>query len=247
MADCTLPTVGSDTRVLVLVAFLIVGAGISLLLMVRRRGVGGAAAIAVTVALGATALVVGDARRADAATCPPATTVTGTAAPTSIAAPTTTTPGVTTTAAATTTTAATSTTTTTLAVPDLTPTIVGPLTGFSGQYVITITNAGDAPTTGPMTFTLALTVLNGPGPVLPDFVNSADWTSVADPAGLTFTSNAGLNIAPGSTSVVTLLLEWRVDAPGSWRGTVALPTGIGGETNGTNNSDSITVVIPPPP
>jgi hypothetical protein len=98
-----------------------------------------------------------------------------------------------------------------------------------------------------MSFTLTLMVLDGPGPVLPDLVTSADWTSVADLSGLTFTSNAGLVIAPGATSLVTLLLEWRVDAPGSWRGTVTLQPGIGGETNATNNTATQTVVIPPPP
>ena len=98
-----------------------------------------------------------------------------------------------------------------------------------------------------MTFTLALTVLTGPGPVLPATVNSTDWTSVSDPSGLTFTSNPGLVIAPGATSVVTLLLEWRADVPGSWEGTVTLPTGIGGETDGANNTASITIQVAPVP
>ena len=46
--------------------------------------------------------------------------------------------------------------------------------------------------------------------------------------------------------MVSLLLEWRADI-GSWRGIVTLPTGIGGETNGANNTASITVVVAPAP
>jgi hypothetical protein len=132
-------------------------------------------------------------------------------------------------------------------VPDLTPTITGPILGFSGTYTILVKNIGDAPTVGPMTFTLTISILSGPGPVVSDDFTSPDWTSAANPTGFTFTSNPGLVIPPGGQSTLLILLEWRVEAPGQWQGTVTLPPGIGGETNGTNNTASITVTIPPPP
>ncbi len=237
MVDCPLPRTGSSTLVLVLLALALLGGGILLLRMARRLGFGGGVAVIVVLSVGA-ALTVSNASRADAASCPSSEVAPSTAAQVTS-----------TTAAATTTTTAGATTTTTapVPVPDLMPTIDGPRVGFSGRYTITITNVGSAPTTGPMTFSLTLAILEGPGPLIPSVVIAPDWTSVIDSSGVTFTSVGGLVIAPGATSVVSLLVEWRVDAPGTWQGTVTLPTGIGGETNGTNNTDSITVVIPPPP
>ena len=46
---------------------------------------------------------------------------------------------------------------------------------------------------------------------------------------------------------MSLLLEWRADISGSWRGIVTLPTGIGEESNRANNTTSITVVVAPAP
>ena len=271
MSGCQLPVTGINPEVLVILALILLGAGISLLLVFRppvgrhsrrRRGVGRRAAMMLFALLvGATVVTSSDVQRADADSCPttPAAVIPATTTTTTAPTTTTTVAGPTTTASATTTTEPSTTTSTTVPetttmtvpettttaapVPDLTPTISGPTTGGSGRYTISIKNVGDAPTSGPMTFPLTLTVLTGSGPVIPDLVISSDWTL----SDLTFTSKPGLVIAPGATSVVSLLLEWRADAPGSWRGTVTLPTGIGGETDGANNTASITVVVAPAP
>jgi hypothetical protein len=129
---------------------------------------------------------------------------------------------------------------------DLTPTITGPMLGFSGTYVITVANIGNGPTVGPMTFTLTNTVLSGPGPVEVTSVNSVAWSSVVTSTGVTLTSRPGVLINPG-TSVVTVFMVWSAEVAGQWQATVTLPPGIGGETNGTNNTASITVTIPLPP
>ena len=81
MTDCVLPVTGSNPS-LVVVAFVALAAGLALVLGVRRRGIGGGAAVVVAFALAAAGLVIGDARRADAQECPPSTTVASTAAPT---------------------------------------------------------------------------------------------------------------------------------------------------------------------
>jgi hypothetical protein len=236
---------------LVTLALLLIATGIVSLLIVRRAGVGRGtargAAIVLVLAVLAT-LTLSEAPRADADSCPPtapaavlapATTTTTTAAPS-----TTTTTNTSTT---TTTVPPTTTTTTTAPVPDLTPTINGPMIGFRGTYAIRVMNIGDAPTTGPMTFTLTISILDGPGPVVGDSFASTDWTEAANPTGFTFTSDPGLVIDPGAQSTLLIGLAWNVEVGGQWQGTVTLPPGIGGETNGANNTASITVTIPSPP
>ncbi len=281
MADCVLPVTGSNPMLVVL-AVLAVATGVALVLGVRRRGLGGGAAVVIAFALAAGALVVGDARRADAQECPPSTTVTPTAAPTT--APTTTT-ATTTTTAATTTTGATTTsppstpqvfptvpttvaTTTTVAVPDLTPAVSGPQTlvlfGPDGQYTVTVTNVGNAPTNGqPMTFTVTFpfTVVGFSGALIDPFgVTSTDWTvsealgtagsagNPGSPTVLTFTSNSGLIIPAGASSTVSFSTEFLGEDAADFSVDVTLPSGIGGETNGTNNTTSypVTIVIPAP-
>ena len=258
MDGCTLPTVGSDTGVLVLTALLVLGAGIALMLIVRRRGFGGAAAIALAVGLGGTALVVAGAHKASAASCASETTIAGTVAPTSIAAPTTTIPGVTTTAAPATTTAvtttttstSTTTTTTTTTVPqvaDLTPRILGStslVSGVSGTYGVEITNVGPAPSSGPMTFVLNITILSGGSVVSPSPQGSNDWTFVGASGGnLTYESKPGVVLAPGAVSTTTFGITWNATAGSSVRLATTLPTGIGGETDAANNSASLIVVV----
>ena len=194
MTDCVLPVTGSNPSLVVL-ALLAVAAGVVLVLGVRRRGIGGGAAVVVAFALAAAGLVIGDARRADVEECPPSTTTAPTTAPTTAAA---TTVATTATTIATTTTASTTTTTsppttpqvfpttpTTAAVPDLTPTVSGPQTlilfGPNGQFPVTVQNVGTGPTDGTqMTFAVSFpfTVVgdNAGARVDPSAQSSADWT-----------------------------------------------------------------------
>ena len=182
MTDCVLPITGGNPQPLFLVAILALATGVALMLAVRRRGIGGGAAVMVAFALAATGFVVGDARRADAQECPPSTTVAPTEAPATTAAMTTapTTTLVTTTTASTTTTTSppttpalfpttpttAATTTTTVAVPDLTPSVEGPevlLYPNEPQFTIVVHNVGTAPTNGqPMSFTVSLPVTDVP-------------------------------------------------------------------------------------
>jgi hypothetical protein len=246
--NCQLPVTGTNISMLVALALLLIATGIVSLLIVRRGGVGRGATIVLALAVLAT-LTLSEAPRADADSCPPT-------APVAVPAPATTTtttaaPSITTTTNTSTTTTTTvpptTTTTTTAPVPDLTPTIDGPRIGFSGVYTIVVKNIGDAPTTGPMTFTLSISILEGAGPVESTAFASPDWTSAANPTGFTFTSDPGLVIDPGAQSTLLITLLWGVEEGGQWQGTVTLPPGIGGETNGTNNTASITVTIPSPP
>jgi hypothetical protein len=50
-------------------------------------------------------------------------------------------------------------------------------------------------------------------------------------------------IAPGATSTITVLLEWRADVFRSWEGHRDLVQQHGGEANGANNTSSITVLV----
>ncbi len=154
-------------------------------------------------------------------------------------------------------------TTTTVAVPDLTPAVTGPqilvLFGPSGQYTVTVTNVGTAPTNGqPMTFTVSFpfTVVGPAGALVDPFgVTSADWTvseslgtagsagSPGTPTVLTFTSNSGLIIPAAGTSTVTFNTEFLGEDAAEFSVDVALPNGIGGETNGSNNTASYPVSI----
>jgi hypothetical protein len=181
-----------------------------------------------------------------------ATTVTGTTTTTMAGTTSTTVPETTTTAATTTTTTAARTTTTTAApLPDLTPSISGPTTaepGAEGQYTFEITNVGDAPTSGSMTFTLSFTLDTGTSPINATPLASSDWTFTGQSGGdLTYVSNPGLVLAPGAVSTTTFGATWPEDIPGSFTIATTLPAGIGGETNPSNNSASITVTVTPPP
>ncbi len=275
MTDCVLPVTGGDPLPLVLLALLALAAGVALVLGVRRRGVGSGATMVIVFALAAAALVVGSGGKADAQECAPATTVTPTAAPTTIAA-TTTAAATTTTVATTTTASTTTATIgnggaipiapSTPAVPDLTPTIDGPQTlllfGPSGTYTVTVKNVGTASTDGqPMTFTVSFpfTVVGFAGALMDPFgVTSTDWTVSEDlgtagsagspgtPTVLTFTSNSGVVIPAGGTSTVAFSLEFLGEDAAEFSVDVMLPTGIGGESNGANNTASQTVTILPP-
>jgi cytoskeletal protein RodZ len=261
MTECVLPLTGSNPRPLLLLATLAMATGVALVIAVRNRGVRSSAALVIAFALAAAALVVGDARSADAQTCEPATTVAPTEAPTTVAP--TTTAGATSTTASTTTTIATTTTaptptatpspttpttaatTTTVAAPDLTPTIDGPqeleLFDDEALYTVNITNLGTAPTDGStMMFTVTLPVSVGDATldVLGD-PSTAEWVVTKDPTApftLTFTSTDGFVIPATMTSSVTLLIEYNSDAPGQFSLDVTLPDLIGGETNSANNT-----------
>ncbi len=287
--DCVLPVTGSDPLPLVLIAVLLLGAGVALMLGVRRRGVGGGAAVVVAFALASAALVVSDARGADAQECPSSTTVTPTAAPTTIAvtttaaATTTATSSTTTTVAATTTTTVvgggvptnptfpttTAATTTTVAAPDLTPTSIAGLQTLLFNdgpwiYTIVVENIGTVPTNGStMTFTVSFPfTIVGPGGSLIDVVidtSSASWTMSVEPGTLgspgspgtptrvTFTSTSGFVLAAGANSSVIVVVDVLGSAPANFTVDVVLPAGIGGETNGGNNTATRPVVVNAPP
>ena len=233
--DCVLPATGSDPLLVVLLDILVLGAGVALVLGVRRRGFGGGAAVVLAFALASAAVVVSDARRADAQDCPPSTTVAPTAAPTTVAvtttaaATTTTTSSTTTTAATTTTTVAgggvptnptfpttTAATTTTVATPDLTPqlmcqTPITPDTEF--LYTIRVRNVGSAPTDGqPMTFTVSLPV----SVPVSGVVVEVDPGDVLLPAGWSPTITPGTVGPAGTPTTVTITSD---------SGTVILPNG----------------------
>ena len=144
----------------------------------------------------------------------------------------------------------TTTTTTTAPVPDLTPSISGPRVFGPGEadYVVTVSNVGNRATAGPMNFTVSVELLTGPPPVILENPSSSDWTATGSESDtLTFTSMAGLVIAPGGVSTVAFTLVYSNENPASMSLQVSLPIGIGGETNGANNTASMTVVVPPPP
>jgi LPXTG-motif cell wall-anchored protein len=267
MVDCPqLPATGGSTGLLVVLAAVALGAGVAFLLILRRRGVSGRAAAVIALAIGATTFAVGD-RTADAQSCPPSSNVApATAVPTqtTITAPatiptTTTIPAATTTTAPTTTTTTAPTTTTTVpttttttttipVVPDLTPNLTGPFTPLAGvqeTYTVTITNAGTATTSGPMTFVIVVDVDTTAGELTISPLASSDWAFVSStPAGLTYVSNPGVVIAPGAVSTLTVLITWPTSlGPGSLTLATTLPTGIGGETNAANNSASLTAVV----
>jgi LPXTG-motif cell wall-anchored protein len=231
MVDCPLPRTGSSTLVLVLLALGLLGGGILLLRIIRRRGVGGGVAVVVVLAVGAV-LAVSDGGRADAAACPSSTTV---------APPTT--AGVTTTTSATT--ATSPVTTTTVAVPDLTPNIQGPTTAMlDATYTVEISNVGNAPTTGQMTFTVSLAATPADASVESFNLVSADWTINPVAGGFSFTSNSGFVLAPGAVTTATFSLFM---SGGQVMLATTLPTGIGGETNAANNTASHTTVFTGPP
>ena len=218
---------------LVTLGLLLVATGAVSLLVVRRRGVGRGAAFVIALAVGTTVLTFSEAPRADADSCPPT-------APPAILTPATTT----------TTTPPTTTTTTTAPVPDLTPSINGPLLFGPGQanYLVTVSNVGTRATAGPMTFTVSVDLLTGPPPVTLGNPISSNWDATGSgTVTLTFTSMAGLVIAPGGATNVGFTLFYQNENPASMTLGVSLPTGIGGETNGTNNTASLTVAVPPPP
>ncbi len=271
MSDCVLPLTGGTPLLVVPLAILVLGAGVALVLGVRRRGVGGGAAVVVAFALAAAGLVVGDARRADAQDCAPSTTVTPTAAPTTIGATTTGAATATTVTSTTTTTpttisptptptpepipttpttvatTTTSSTTTTVAVPDLTPTIGGPTAtepGVAETYTVDIENVGTAPTSGPMTVTVAIDIQTGASPFTATPQGANDWTFIGSSGGeLTYESNDGFVLGPGQVSTITLRMTWGDTIPGSFVISTTLPTGIGGETNASNNSASHLTVV----
>lgn len=270
MSDCQLAFTGSNTGVLVGLAVLLAGSGISLLMITRRpvgqhsrprHGIG--TAVLVALAVGAAVLTSWDVHSAEADSCPSgasaaivplATTTTSTTAPatsTTMVGTSTTVPSTTTTTipAATTTTVP-ETTTTVAPVPDLTPKITGPLVFGPGEanYDVTVSNVGSGTTAGPMTFTVTVELVTGPPPVTLEDPSSSDWSGTGSGSDtLTLTSDVGLVLAPGDVSTVTFTLAYRNENPASMTIETTLPTGIGGETNGSNNSASLTVTVPPPP
>ena len=233
MVNCQLPVTGANISMLATLGVLLVAIGIVSLLVVRRRGVGRGAAIVIALAVGATVLTFSEAPRADADSCPPT-------APPVVLTPATTT----------TTTVPPTTTTTTTPVPDLTPSITGPLVFGPGEanYVVTVSNVGTRATAGAMTFTVTVELLTGPPPVTLENPISSSWVATGSgTVTLTFTSMAGLVIAPGGATTVGFTLVYSNENPASMTLGVLLPTGIGGETNGANNTASLTVAVPPPP
>jgi hypothetical protein len=116
------------------------------------------------------------------------------------------------------------------------------------NYIVTVSNVGTGATAGPMTFTVSVDLLTGPPPVTLENPTSSDWTATGSGSGtLTLTSIAGLVIPPGAMSTVAFTLVYSNENPASMSLGVSLLTGIGGETNGANNTASKTVVVPPPP
>jgi hypothetical protein len=164
----------------------------------------------------------------------------------------------------------TSSTTTTLAAPDLTPTDDGPerLVLFdqnTATYTVTVENVGNAPTAGPMAFTVTLpfsAVGNNGALLLLDpsagDPSTAEWTVVEDggtfgspgspgvPTVLNITSATDFVLTAGATSTLTFTLQLLLEDVAEFSVDVELPPGIGGETNGTNNTASLAVTIDPP-
>jgi len=64
---------------------------------------------------------------------------------------------------------------------------------------------------------------------------------------LTFTSTAALVIAPGAVSIVGFTLVYQNENEASMSLTATLPSGIGGEANGANNTAVLATGVPPPP
>ena len=224
MTDCVLPVTGSNPS-LVLLALLAIPAGVALVLGVRRRGIGGGAAVVIAFALAAAGLVIGDALESRRAGVPTLDDCRGDAG-SDDGRPTTT-------AAAATTTVSfdddrvdndhddrggwnvpinpttTSSTTTTVGVPDLTPTVTGPqdLVLFDQNvalYTVSVQNIGTAPTDGnTMTFTVTLPFSaignNGGLLSLGNDPSTADWT-VVETLG-TFQTSPGV---PGTPTVLTI-------------------------------------------
>ena len=169
-----------------------------------------------------------------------------------MATTTTTEAATTTTQAATTTTVLQTTTTEAVLPPDLTPTLTGASSALpegTTEFELTIRNVGDGPTTLPMLFYVQVTVGTGTGsPAAAYFITgftSSDWTFEGfDPNGYALGSNTGLVLAPGATSTISFPVTWIGSIGGeTYTVSVDLPAGIGGETNGANNSTSQTVDI----
>ncbi len=262
MQSCPLAATGTDVRLLVTLAVLLLGVGFTLMLIVRRRDIGRGAAVIVALAVGVTALAVVDTSRAGAqVACPSATGVapadlTSTptrATPTTAPTVTTTTTRATTTTSISTTSTSTSTTTTTVAVPDVAPSISGPTTaapGVAGTFTIDITNVGQAPTSGVMTFSLLFDVQPANGPITAAPLASTDWAFVGPiPGGLMYQSNPGFSLAAGATSTTTFRATWGpgLGPSGTYTISMTLPTGSGGESNAANNSASHLVAVSTPP
>jgi LPXTG-motif cell wall-anchored protein len=265
MNDCALPTTGTGVLPLALAGLVALAIGVGLVLMARRRGVGGGTAVVIALAVAATSLALSDVRTADAAPCPspaagttsPRATTTSTIASSGAAGTTTTqasTGGSTAastspTSTSTTTTSSTTSTTEVPLVANLTPRIVGPstlATGVAGQYTIEIENVGDGPTSGSMLFAVGLTVLSGNSPFLSDNFSSADWNFQGGGGNtesqLFWGSNAGFVLAPGASTTVSFTFVWP-PPPGSIRMHVELASGLGGETNASNNNTALTITV----
>ena len=255
--SCSLPVTGANIESMVTLALLLIGAGIVLVWIVRRRRLGPAAVIILALAAGAMVLTAGGVRAGAQTSCPPSApaaapvpATTTTAAPTSTTVPpTTTSTSTSTTVPATTTT---TTTTTTTPVPDLTPKITGPNTvvpGERGLYTFSISNVGDAPTTGTMTFSLTFTIQSGTSTLVAAPFGSTDWTVLSQSGNeINYQSDSGLVIEPGATSTGEFTTSWEQgQGVGSFVIATTLPTGIGGETNAANNSYSLSVDVTPPP
>ncbi len=135
------------------------------------------------------------------------------------------------------------------------------LFGQRGTYTVTVTNVGNAPTNGqPMTFTVSFpfsVVGDNAGARVDLFSESStDWTvtnvavgTIGSPGNpgiptvFTITSNSGLIIPAGQSRAIDLTLDMLLEAPASFSLDVALPNGIGGETNNANNTTSYPVSI----
>jgi hypothetical protein len=240
---CGLPVTGANIETLLMLALLLIGAGVALVWVVRRRRLGPTTAIILALAVGMMVLTTSEVRAGAQSSCPPS-------APAAVPVPaTTTTAG--TTPTTTTTVPPTTTTTTTAPVPDLTPRFTGPTTlseGNQGTYTYEITNLGTGPTIGPMTFTITFTVEQGTNTLTTVPLSSNDWTfSGSSGTSLTFTSNTGLVIAPGAVSTGTFgVTPSATGGVGSFEILTTLPNGIGGENDSLDNTSSLAVAITAP-
>lgn len=243
--DCSLPVTGANVSTLVMLALLLIGAGVSLVWIVRRRRLGTAAVIVLALAVGAMVLTTSEVRAGAQSSCPPS-------APAAVPATTTTTTAPNTTTTTSTTVPPTTTTTTTTAVPDLTPRITGPTTlpaGVEGTYTYEIENVGTVPTVvGPMSFTITFTLQNGTSTLTTMPLTSSNWTfGSSSGTSLTFNSDSGLVIAPGAVSTGTFGVDPSlIGGTTSFEILTTLPNGIGGETNFLNNTATLDVAITAP-
>ena len=110
----------------------------------------------------------------------------------------------------------TTTTTTTTPVPDLTPSITGPDTlipGLRGRYTFSISNVGDAPTTGTMTFTLTFTIRIQAQPQSPPILLSQAAGRISVRAGTKSVTNPtpASSLTPAQHQPGDFIISWGSD------------------------------------